>query len=306
MQKEILVMLRVKYKIYKYLHRHGLVSPKMIVLMDGGICSQMHQFLLGQIYLKHGYKVAYDLTFYKEWGSDLNNLFVRNYDLEKAFPSLCVNVASSSAIQLYKKRYYYLGNCSGDRLNDFSFLQLSPPTYLGGYYHLPSDVWLQAFNSIFSFKLEVLDLANRVLYDEIVVRSETVAVHVRRGDLTVEVPAYGKPASIDYFQKSISYFRKELACPFFYFFSDEPAWVSEQLISLLGISDNYSVVDLNGSDKGYMDLFLIASCQHQITSKGTMGKFGAILNDTLEKKVVLCDDETEYYWGELLLNPVFL
>ena len=32
-----------------------------------------------------------------------------------------------------------------------------------------------------------------------------------------------------------------------------------------------------------MDLFLIARCKHQITSKGTLGKYGALLGDNSEK-----------------------
>lgn len=299
-------MKRLRYKLYKLCHKYGLVSPKVIVLMDGGICSQMHQFLLGQLYLRQGYTVAYDLEFYKEWGSDLNCLFVRNYDLEKAFPYLKVPVASFGAIQLYKKKYYYSGNCSDGEYVNFSFLDFAPPIYLGGYYHLPPDVWLQVFHSIFVLEPAVLDQENRVLLDRISCQENTVAVHVRRGDLSIEVPAYGRPASADYFQNALSYFMSELDSPFFYFFSDEPDWVINCLIPQLHLEENYSVVDINGSDKGYMDLFLIASCKHQVTSKGSLGKFGAILGDNLEKKVVLCDDKTEYDWKELLQNPIFL
>jgi len=53
-------------------------------------------------------------------------------------------------------------------------------------------------------------------------------------------------------------------------------------------------------------LFLISACAHQITSKGSLGKFGALLNDLPEKIVVLYDDSTEHVWKERLLNPVFL
>ena len=93
---------------------------------------------------------------------------------------------------------------------------------------------------------------------------------------------------------------------YFYFFSDEPDWVSKVLLPQLSLVDEGQVVNLNGSDKGYMDLFLIAHCKHQITSKGTLGKYGALLADNSAKVVVLCDDEIEYCWKELLMNPIFL
>ena len=40
----------LKRNIYKYLLNRGLLRTKIVVLMDGGICSQMHQYLLGNLY----------------------------------------------------------------------------------------------------------------------------------------------------------------------------------------------------------------------------------------------------------------
>ncbi|WP_291543880.1 alpha-1,2-fucosyltransferase [Bacteroides sp.] len=299
-------MTKIINSIYKFLTYRGVISPKVIVLMDGGICSQMNQYILGQIYAKKGYKVFYDLTFYEKWGSDLNWQFVRHFDLLRAFPYLELKVASKTAVKVYKRKFGYVGNNTHARVDDFSFLERTSPIYLGGYYHLPSKCWLEMYRELFKVNIEVLDMSNTHLYQDIIARKDTIAVHVRRGDLKVEVYAYGKPASLNYFQSSVSYFLRQLSTPYFYFFSDEPLWVAQELIPFLELSDNYKVVDLNGSDKGYMDLFLIAACEHQITSKGTLGKYGALLMHNVEKQVVLCDDTTEYPWRTLLHNPVFL
>lgn len=301
------MLFKIKYKIYKSLLKAGLIKPKVILLLDGGICSQMHQYLLGQLYVQKKYLVRYDLTFYKEWGSDLNRQFVRNFDLLKAFPYLKLKTPSSTALSWYKKRFYNVGNNTCKRVDDFSFLQKTPPVYLGGYYHLPADIWLPAFHELFRMEKGVLDSANAKLCDEIDLRFCSVGVHVRRGDLKVEVYDYGKPASLDYFSKAVSFFKEKDTTPFFYFFSDEPDWVRNELLPSLQLTgEECKVVDLNGSDKGYMDLFLIAHCKHQITSKGTLGKYGAILRDNPEKIVVLCDDEIEYSWRNFLKNPVFI
>ena len=299
-------MAKIIEGIYKVLTYKKIIAPKVVALLDGGICSQMHQYLLGQLYARKGYHVSYDLTFYDEWGSDLNWQFVRQFDLLKAFPSLKMNVASKIAIKLYKRKFGYVGNNTNAKVDDFSFLQRTPPIYLGGYYHLPLALWLETFQELFKMDVEILDAANTTFYHTIIAQKNSVAVHVRRGDLKVEVYAYGKPASFAYFQKAVSYFQKKLSTPYFYFFSDEPDWVSQELIPSLGLSDNYVVVTENGSDKGYMDLFLIAACQHQITSKGTLGKYGALLMDNADKHVTLCDDTTEHDWKLLLNNPVFL
>lgn len=301
------ILKRWKVSIYKKMLKYKILFPQVVVLIDGGICSQMHQFLLGQLYKTKGFQVSYDLSFYRKYGMDKDGKFVRNFDLLKAFPDLELKVASDFIVSFYQNRYYNIGNNTTSRMDDFSFLQKKAPLYLGGYYHLPADIWLPAFRSIYKLDLNVLDNANIQLYNKINNCQYSVAVHVRRGDLKVEMYDYGKPASVDYFTRSISYFQKKHRSPSFYFFSDEPDWVLSDLIPQLPVAENeWKVVDINGSDKGYMDLYLIASCKHQITSKGTLGKYGALINDNPEKIVVLCDDEIEYSWKELLKNPVFL
>lgn len=302
------ILERWQRSLCKKLIRYNIITPRVIVQMDGGICSQMFQYLIGKIYLNKGYEVMFDLTFYEEWGSDMNRQFVRNFDLLKAFPDLKMGIASSLMVSVYKQKYYNLGNNTYNKVDDFSFLEKKPPVYLGGYYYLPPEIWIPVFKETFKIGTTILDEENRKLCFDITSKPCSVAVHVRRGDLKVEIPAYGKPASMDYFKSSISYMQEKVNTPFFYFFSDEPEWVQEVLIPYLKLTTNKNciVVDINGSDKGYQDLFLIAHCMHQITSKGTLGKYGALLNDSVDKIVVLCDDETEYPWQKVFCNSIFL
>lgn len=298
----------LRYEAYKLLTKSHLISSKVIVLLDGGICSQMHQYLLGHCYVMKGERVYYDLSFFEEWGSDLNSHFARNFDLLKAFPYLSFKEASKTMLEVYRKKYYNEGNnTEGNiRTDDYSFLQKTAPVYLGGYYQLPVELWLESFRSLFRLVPDILDTVNRELYDDMTTVCHSVAVHVRRGDLKEEVFAYGKPATLDYFRAAVRFFNEKLSTPYFYFFSDEPDWVEEVLIHDLPLSTNCKVVNINGSDRGYMDLYLIAACKHQITSKGTLGKYGALLMDCPQKYVVLCDDVTEYSWKELLYNPICL
>ena len=301
------ILRKWKESVYRRLLECGFITPKVVLLMDGGVCSQMHQYLLGQLYAERGYKVTYDLSFYNDLGLDKDRKFVRNFDLLKAFPYLEFEVASSAEIGVYRRKYHYIGNNTTARIDDFTFLEKVPPIYLGGYYHLPADKWLPAFHSLFRMTSGVLDADNVQICHEIDLKSCSVAVHVRRGDLKVEQYAYGMPPTLEYYKKAVDYFIEKFAAPFFYFFSDEPEWVVNELVPYLRLSDDgCRVVDINGSDRGYMDLFLIAHCKHQITSKGTLGKYGALLADDAQKTVILCDDPVEYPWKELLQNPVYL
>lgn len=295
-----------KRSFHKLLMNTGWVKPQVILLMDGGVCSQMHQYLLGALYQEKGYEVAYDMSFFETWGSDLQCRFVRNFDLIKAFPYLKLKESSEMAIEFYKRKYYYGGNNSGERIDDYSFLTFTPPVYLGGYYHLPPDIWLKKFRELYRLSDDVLDKGNTEIRECIAQKPCSIAVHVRRGDLAQEVYSYGKPATNEYFSRAIDFFRSNHESPFFYFFSDEPEWVRNELLTKLAIENCAEVIDINGSDKGYMDLYLIAECTHQITSKGTLGKYGALLNDNVHKQVVLCDDATEYPWKNLFYNPIYI
>lgn len=301
------IIYRWTRSLYRKAILKNLIEPEVIVLMDGGICSQMHQYLLGQLFADKGYKVSYDLSFYSEWGLDLTYRFARNFDLLKAFPYLALTQASKFKISIYKERFFTLGNNSGKRTNDYSFMQLKPPVYLGGYYHWYQDIWLAAFKKTFRLDLSVLDSRNMTMCREINQCECPVGVHVRRGDMTIELPVYGKPATVNYFLKAMDYIKNLYGNPVFYFFSDEPAYIKESLIPCSGLRDGrFRIVDINGSDKGYMDLFLIAQCRHYITSKGTLGKYGALFGDNPDKTVIMCDDESEYPYGPLFHNPVFL
>lgn len=298
--------MKLKYALFKLADCCGLAPKRVVVLIDGGVCSQMNQYLLGYLYMRRGFRVEFDMTFFEKWGTDMNFQFVRNFDLTKAFPALQVHAVEPHVLRRYRKCYSYMGNLYPVYSDDMSFLDRPAPLYLCGYYHLPPALRLNTFRTLYRVDPEVLDAENVAVYHEIVQRKDSVAVHVRRGDLKVEIEAYGKPASDNYFQRAVDLMRERLETPYFYFFSDEPDWVRDTLIPQLGLGDACRVVDINGSDRGYMDLMLIAACRHQITSKGTLGKFGAVMGDNPEKIVTLCDDPTQYEWRELLHNAVFI
>jgi len=283
------------------------VKPKIIVRMDGGISSQMHQYLLGCIFREKGYIVAYDLTFYKKWAKDNNGCFERNFDLLKAFPYLEFQQPNGIESMVYPLRFADKTDFFDHEEEDVFLYDIKPPEFLAGYYHSPKEVWKDLFPKYFHVDPQILDNYSYTLYTEIEKNIHSVGIHIRRGDLAVHNNAYGRPADFDYFIKAVSYIYSKIENPFFYFFSDEPQWIEDELIGKLPIEDaQYKIVNKNGSDKGYMDLFLLASCSHLITSKGSFGKYGALLRDSKDKIVVMCDDPLEYGWKDRLQNPVYL
>jgi len=278
----------------------GLLKKMIIVRMDGGICSQIHFYIVGQYFVKKGYRVKYDLQWFENCGKDLTGQFARNFDLQKAFTY--IQLEKSNKIENYfYRRLAHIDNAT--------FKDVTPPAYLGGYYDDDdNNTYSTILPSLFHIRSDVFDKDNLVLYQEITANANTVAIHVRRGDLAIFNGAYGEPVTSLYFIHAINYIEKKesgrLKC---YLFSDEPAWVEKNLLPLLPASNEYKVVTKNGSDKGYMDLFLISACKYQITSKGSFGKYGGFLNTSSGGKIIVFDDRIEREkWSNKHTKIVFI
>lgn len=239
-----------------------------IVKIEGGICSQILCYTMGKMLQeKEGYCVKYDLSWYETDGMDSKKLFVRNYDLEKAFPSLNIEKATPNEIETAKN------NSSKDKI----YVQNHDTAF---------DI-IEQYEEFFksNFKPYDLDSIDNIL-NEIKNTSSSCAVHVRRGDLTTFHPYYGEPTQVSYFFKTTNRILKENAETTFFFFSDEPDYVFENIIPNLSPNIKYKVITQNNSDKGYLDLYLMSMCNYIIASQGSMGKFAKFLSNTAEFLIV--------------------
>ena len=293
MTKKTLKAISLKIIDYAYylLTKIRICKPTIIIRMDGGICSQMHQYLLGEVFHRKGMKVEYDLTFFKKDGKDINGIHARLFDLEKAFPYIKLKQATETKIKLYKKLYTHIGNYPKDCSTDWC--SITAPKLLLGYYADPDYLYSQWFKEVFQFSSSILESDNLRLYNQII-NQNSIAVHVRRGDLSTFVEAYGHPVTIEYFKTSINFFINQFENPHFYFFSDDLEYVSKELISNLPSNIKTHIV-YNKPENGYIDLFLISQCKHQITSKGSLGKFGALLGMNKEKIVIVSKDDKQTF-----------
>ena len=294
----------IKSSLGRLLIRCGVIDKFVLVKMDGGICSQMHFYMIGQIFKEKGYLVKYDLSWFVNDGFDLTGKFCRNFDLLNAFPYL--EFQKVSRLELFFYRAYMHNNDYFDNINAYNYAELCPPVYLTGYYRDPEGLYCN-MRSVFSINNSVFDKRNMELLGDIKHHKSPVAIHVRRGDLSVFNSSYGAPVNSSYFNHSIAYIESKVGKCFYYIFSDEPEWVKNNLIKELSITNNYMVVAINGSDKGYYDLFLIAICNHQITSKGSLGKYGALICNNSDNIVTVYDDEFEREtWEGQYSNIIFI
>ena len=115
--------------------------------------------------------------------------------------------------------------------------------------------------------------------------TNSVAVHVRRGDYVKLQKIYGNICTIEYYNKAIEIINQTIVSPVFYFFSNDMDWTRRNF----GDRKNYIYVEGNSETKGYIDMKLMSECQHQIIANSSFSWWAAYLNSNLDKKVI-CPD----------------
>lgn len=281
----------------KALNKSNIITEKTAVIrIDGGICSQIEFCVLGLYMQDMGYKVKYDLSWFKENGLDGNKKFVRNYDMNLAFPDLKFEIASQEEIECFIKINVF----------DGTIPLKGESGYLCGY--APERNKIFEYRDIFmnNFKPVDIDICYDVLAE--IKGSQSCAVHVRRGDLAVYNPAYGYPTPKEYYIKAINIIHKLHPEVKFFFFSEECDWINEEIIPNIDSEIKYKICNKNGADKGYLDLYLMSQAEHLIASSGSLARTAKILSNS-HGEIILdryYKNIVEHYENTIILNNTIL
>ena len=119
--------------------------------------------------------------------------------------------------------------------------------------------------------------------------SESVGIHVRSYKEISRENA-GIFLGRGYYHRAVGSIAERVTDPHFFCFSDDPAWVKENL----RISYPMVIVDCNngkGYDGAVEDLWLMSRCSHHIIANSTFGWWGAWLNPSEGKIVVMPPDQ---------------
>lgn len=131
------------------------------------------------------------------------------------------------------------------------------------------------------FRPKRRDQLNDSLAERLVASGRTiVGVHIRRGDIALSyadssVPRTGyRLLDLSYYETAMSMFPGAL----FVITSDDPDWATEKL------EGRDRIIARGGGE--VEDLFLLASCDHQIIANSTFSWWAAWLNQRADKRVV--------------------
>ncbi len=271
-------------------YRQDNTRIKIIVRMDGGICSQIHQYLIGLYYSEKGYDVYYDLLWFYLDGKDLLGNKNRFFRLNKLIPNLRIK-RSCIVRSLYYKKIYQKNSASTEPLPD-----IKKNAYLGGYYTLPSAFCIKKLTEL-TLNPTHLNIENERLKNTIMHDASAVAVHCRRGDIALENEnGYWKEIQAEYYFKAMELFPGHS----FYYFSDDILWVKQNIFASQRSSGKRIIIcDVNSSSDGYLDLYLLSLFHRWICSEGTLGKMGCMLSKNKNKCIVLPNDRDQDFFSKL-------
>jgi len=257
--------------------------PLHIIMVDGGLASQITKFAVGSLLEKNlNVKVKYDLLWFEQCGKDILGKENRKYCLNDVF-DIHIDVATVAEIKEYKVLYYY--NHSQCFKYDDQLFSERCNRYVDGYFANYSYFSMAEdfIKKKLVFKIE-LDNENLQIERQIRLVEMPVAIHIRRGDF---VGSVHEVLTADYYQRAIKVLLEKTSWskPHFFIFSNDMQWVKDNLEMQFPVT----YVECNNNDKGGFDMYLMTTCKHFIISNSYFGFWAAWLNSSVDKVVIAPD-----------------
>lgn len=267
----------------------------VIIKIAGGLGNQMFQYALARALENKGRKVLLDCSGYKVQSQTDT---VRNYELDRF--SIKIAKASQKEIASYFNRrqrfLYYLGRLIKKDLSKIIIekehhyqdkIAECDNKYLIGYWqseHYFKTIRKELLED-FSFEDLRLSQNNEVLRKQLFSAENSVAVHIRGGDYTAagNVPIYGNICTKEYYQKAFAYIEKNIGQVLYYIFTNDFT-LAQQILPMN--NKNIKIIDWNAEEDGWIDMYLMSICKHNIIANSSFSWWAAWLNQNPEKVVI--------------------
>ncbi len=266
----------------------------VITRLKGGLGNQMFQYAAGKaLAAQHQTKLQIDLSFLKQNPNTKGVFIAREYELHNfdqirdevfEFENLYENRLVRKFKSFFRKkevsRFF-----EKSMAFDPDFFKVQPPVLLDGYWQSEKyfNTHEQVIRKAFTFPhLSAIDKNLEVLTEIKAVNA--ISLHVRRGDyLNKLILEFHGICTLNYYDESIAFMKAKYPDATFFFFSDDTAWVKQELVLL---TDKYRIVEGNSGADSWKDMFLMSSCKHHIIANSSFSWWGAWLNSNPEKTVI--------------------
>ena len=255
-----------------------------ITKLQGGLGNQMFQYAIAYSYSK---TVYLDFSFLKKHKSSNHQFTKRDFELS-LFPRLKYYEFTESLRNLYfsnNRKYRLLRkffrikiNIIRQKENEFISIEKSNNIYLDGFFQSEQYFLSKRKELLSVFKFPALDKNNEAIKNEIIAHSNSVSLHIRRGDyLKEEVKKYHGILDQKYYDSAIEIIKKKYNDVHFYVFSDDENFAKEKY----GDSENFTIVEGNTKD-AWKDMALMSFCKHHIIANSSFSWWGAWLSESKE------------------------
>ena len=255
-----------------------------LIKVTGGLGNQMFIYAFYLRMKKRYPKVRIDL-------SDMMHYKVHyGYEMHRVFnlprTEFCINQPLKKVIEFLFFKKIYERKQDPNSLQAFEKKYCWPLLYFKGFYQ--SDRFFadirDEVREAFTFdksnaNKQSLDMLDRLDKDE-----NAVSLHIRRGDYLQPQhwATTGSVCQLPYYRNAIAEMNKRVSAPSYYVFSDDIAWVKENL-SL----PNAVYIDWNKGEDSWQDMMLMSHCKHHIICNSTFSWWGAWLNPREDKTVIV-------------------
>lgn len=273
----------------------------IIVRITGGLGNQMFQYAVGrQLAETHKTLLKLDLSSFE---SDYRKYALHCFHIH-AFPATSEEIEDvqgiygsvekvvlkitrklgfrNSALRLARK-----GATVSEKLEfhfDPDVLNAPKDSYLQGYWQ--SEKYFLDIQGILrqEFQVKYPQSSENRRLSELIQNTNSVAVHIRRGDYAANPALLEKHGLCDilYYQNAIQQMSEKIADVSFYVFSDEPDWAKLNL----DLKFPTTFIDHNDETGAYEDMRLMSQCKHQIIANSSFSWWAAWLNNNPDKIVI--------------------
>lgn len=170
---------------------------------------------------------------------------------------------------------------------------ISPRSYFSGY-HFLSPIFVKHLDATIraEFSLQTpLSPTNANLKSHILNTTDSVFLHIRRGDYLQYSEHYANLCEGKYYEGAIRLIKSKLTKPHIFIFSNDIAWCEKEFLGILNDECKEGVefefMTNNGEDSAVQEMELMRSCQNAIIANSTFSWWASYLIDNPRKIVAM-------------------
>ena len=262
----------------------------IIIQMSGGLGNQMFQYALYLKLKSLGKEVKFDSTSsYIRDNARPVQLAVFDIQYPEATKKELIEMTDSSMMLRDRIRRKLKGRKSKEyREEGFGYdpaVLTKDPAYLVGTFQ--SELYFadikEQVRKAFRFDQGVMQQETLAM-KEAIKDTISVSIHVRRGDYLNAEEVYGEICTDAYYDAAIKYMLEKYPDATFYLFTNDLTW-ADFFVNARPFA-NIVVVKDNTEYTGYLDMYLMKHCKHNIIANSSFSWWAAWLNSNQEKTVI--------------------